>query len=72
MPHKNLHRLCYGMMMVLITCGGKTNAVGLNDLSVGRVERYKKSSKNDLYLIYLKDVQKENALIMNALCDVLL
>ena len=57
--------------MVLITCGGKTNAVGLNDLSVGRVERYKKSSKNDFYRLYLKGGQKEKALIMNALCDVL-
>jgi len=49
----------------------KTNAGGLNDLSVGRVERYKKSSKNDFYRLYLKGGQKEKALIMNALCDVL-
>ena len=34
-------------------------------------ERYKKSSKNDLYRLYLKSRQKEKALIMNALCDIL-
>ena len=34
-------------------------------------ERYKKSSKNDYYRLYLKGGQKEKALIMNALCDIL-
>ena len=34
-------------------------------------ERYKKSSKNDFYRLYLKRGQKEKALIMNALCDIL-
>jgi hypothetical protein len=34
-------------------------------------ERYKKSSKNDFYRLYLKSGQKEKALIMNALCDIL-
>ena len=33
-------------------------------------ERYKKSSKNDFYRLYLKRGQKEKALIMNALCDI--
>jgi len=30
-----------------------------------------KSSKNDFYRLYLKSGQKEKALIMNALCDIL-
>ena len=34
-------------------------------------ERYKKSSKNDFYRLYLKSGQKEKALIMNALYDIL-
>ena len=40
-------------------------------LEVAVQERYKKSSKNDYYRLYLKGGQKEKALIMNALCDIL-